>query len=59
MGQGTGKFMGADAFIMSTDTGTMANGVFVGEVNVLITTKEGESVMMKGNAVGYPSANGG
>ncbi len=54
MGQGTGKFMGADAFIMSTDTGTMANVVFVGEVNVLITTKEGESVMIEGQRCGLP-----
>ena len=59
MGQGAGKFMDVDAFVMSTGAGTMANGVFVGEVNVIITTKDGDSVMMKGNAVGYPSANGG
>jgi hypothetical protein len=59
MGQGMGKFMGVDAFVMSTAVGTIANGVFVGEVNSMITTKDGESAMMKGYAVGYPSGNGG
>ena len=59
MGQGVGKFLGKDAFVMSTAVGTMANGVFVGEVNALITTMEGDTVMMKGTAVGYPSGNGG
>ena len=59
MGQGVGKFLGIDAFVMSTAVGTMSNGVFVGEVNTLITTKDGDTVMTKGNAIGYPSGNGG
>jgi hypothetical protein len=59
MGQGAGKFVGTDSFMMSTGTGTMTNGVFLGEVNLLITTKDGDAVMMKGNTVGYPSGNGG
>ncbi len=59
MAQGLGKLLGVDAFVMSTAVGTMANGVFVGEVNAVVTTMDGESVMMKGNAVGYPSGNGG
>ncbi len=59
MGQGIGKFMGVDAFVMSTAVGTMSNGVFMGEVNTLITTKDGDSVITKGNAIGYPSKNGG
>ncbi len=59
MGQGMGKFMGAGAFVMSTAVGKMANGVFVGEVNSVITTNEGDAVITKGNAVGYPSGNGG
>ena len=57
--QGMGKFFGMDAFLMSTAVGTMANGVFVGEVNSVIALTSGESVMMKGTAVGYPSADGG
>ena len=58
MAQGVGKLLGVDAFVMSTSVGTMANGVFIGKVNAVITTMEGGSVMMKGNAVGYPSGNG-
>jgi hypothetical protein len=56
--QGIGKFLGIDAFLISTAVGTMSNGVFVGEVNGVIALTSGESVMMKGNAVGYPSADG-
>ena len=58
-GQGTGKILGIDAFVATTSVGTMANGLFVGEVNSLITTMDGDSVMMKGNAVGWPSGKGG
>ncbi len=54
-----GKFLGLEAIVMSTAVGIMANGVFVGEVNSIIALTNGESVMMKGTAVGYPSANGG
>lgn len=58
-GQGTGKILGIDAFLMSTSVGSMVNGLFVGEVNAIVTTMAGESIMMKGNAVGWPSGNGG
>jgi hypothetical protein len=58
-GQGTGKILGMDAFLMSTSVGSMVNGLFVGEVNAIVTTMAGESIMMKGNAVGRPSGNGG
>ena len=50
--QGMGKILGVDAFIMSTAVATMANGVFVGEVNSLITT-------MTGDAVSWRSEKGG
>jgi hypothetical protein len=57
--QGTGKLLGMDALVISTSTGTMQSGGFVGEVNSVITTMTGESVVCKGNAVGFPSGNGG
>jgi hypothetical protein len=57
--QGTGKILGIDAFMLSTSVGTMANGLFTGEANTVITTMDGDAVMMKGNAVGWPSGNGG
>jgi hypothetical protein len=59
MAQGVGKLLGVDAFVVSTAVGTMANGVFMGEINAIVTTMDGESVMMKGTAIGYPSGNGG
>jgi hypothetical protein len=58
-GQGTGKILGIDAFLITTSLGTMSNGVFTGENNTAITTMTGETVMLKGNAVGWPSGNGG
>jgi len=58
-GQGTGKIMGMDAFIMFTTVGTMASGTFMGEGNGIITTMTGETVAIKMSAVGYPSGNGG
>jgi hypothetical protein len=57
--QGTGKILGIEAFVLSTSVGTMANGVFMGEVNSVFTTMEGETIMSKGIAVGFPSGNGG
>jgi hypothetical protein len=57
--QGTGKLLGIDAFILSTAVGIMQKGLFVGEVNSIITTMDGDSVTLKGNAVGWPSGNGG
>jgi hypothetical protein len=58
-GQGTGKILGIDAFMVTTSVGTMAGGVFMGEVNTIITTNAGESLILRGNAVGYPNGNGG
>jgi hypothetical protein len=57
--QGTGKLLGIDAFLVSTSVGTMAKGIFMGEVNSVFTTMEGETITSKGVAVGYPSGNGG
>ncbi len=58
-GQGTGKIMGMDAFIMFTTVGTMASGTFMGEGNGIITTMTGETIAIKMSAIGYPSGNGG
>jgi hypothetical protein len=59
-GQGAGKFLGTDAFVMFTNVSvTIPNGVYVGETNSIISTLEGDSVIMKGNAVAYPSEKGG
>lgn len=57
--QGTGELFGMDVFLVSTSVGTMANGIFMGEVNSVFTTMEGETVLSKGIAVGFPSGNGG
>ncbi len=45
--------------MMNTAVGTMANGVFVGEVNCLITTMDGDTVTMKANAISWQSEKGG
>ena len=58
-GQGTGKILGVDAFLATTSLGVMEGGVFSGEVNSVITTMDGQNILMKGYAVGYPSGNGG
>jgi hypothetical protein len=57
--QGAGEFFGVDAFVVSTATGVMANGVFRGKVRSLITTKDGDTIWMRGTAVAYPQAGGG
>ena len=57
--QGTGKLLGMDAFLMSTATVSVAKGVYMGEVNGLITMMYGGVVMMKGNAVSWQSEKGG
>ncbi len=57
--QGMGKLLGVETFILATSVGTMMNGIFMGEVNSAFTTMEGDTIMSKGVAVGYPSGNGG
>ena len=57
--QGTGKILGKDVFVLSTSVGSMANGVFMGEATSVFTTMDGETVIAKGIAVGFPSGNGG
>jgi hypothetical protein len=58
-GQGTGKILGLDAFLATTSIGVMEGGVFSGEVNTSITTMQGDTLLMKAIAIGYPSGNGG
>jgi len=57
--QGTGKLLGMDAFIMSTAVATTSNGTYMGEVNSIITLTDGNSIMLKGNAVSWASEKGG
>jgi hypothetical protein len=56
--QGRGNILGIDALLVSTSVGTMRNGIFIGEVNSVFTTMDGETIMSKGIAVGYPLGNG-
>jgi len=58
-GQGTGKILGIDAFIMFTTVATTTTGVFVGEGNGLITTMNGEKVIMKMDSISWQSEKGG
>ncbi len=57
--QGMGKILGMDSFLMSTATGMMSGGVFMGEVNSIVMTTTGETIMFRGTAVGYPTDSGG
>lgn len=57
--QGMGKLLGMDVWMISTSVGTMMNGMFMGDVNSVMTTMSGESVMMKGNAVAWSTGDGG
>ncbi len=56
---GLGKILGMDASVMSTAVSSMANGVFMGEVNSVIMTMDGSGVMLKGNAVSWQGEKGG
>jgi hypothetical protein len=51
--QGTGKLRGMNAFIMSTAVTTTQNGIYMGQVDSIITTMDGSSIMLKGNAVSW------
>jgi hypothetical protein len=57
--QGMGTILGVGAMVISTSVGNMTNGIFMGEVTSVFTTMQGETVMSKGIAIGYPSGNGG
>ena len=57
--QGTGKILDKDAYVLSTSTGKMENGIFTGTTTSIFTTMEGETIASKGIAIGYPSGNGG
>ena len=56
--QGTGKFLGIDAYIMSTAMGVLSNGNFSGELNGLLTTVDGNSILLKGTAISIPNEKG-
>ncbi|MCW4018699.1 MAG: hypothetical protein NWF00_08515 [Candidatus Bathyarchaeota archaeon] len=58
-GQGTGKLLGKDAFVMFTAVVVLENGVFSGEENCIVTTTDGDRVNMKINIVSWPSGRGG
>ena len=58
-GQGTGKILGIDAFIMFTTVTTTTTSVFVGEGNGLITTINGDKVIMKMDSISWQSEKGG
>ena len=58
-GQGTGKILGVDAFMITTSIGYSENGVFNGEVYAILNTMDGQKINMKAYAIGYPSGNGG
>ena len=58
-GQGNGKILGVDAFLVSISLGIMENGLFTGEVYSTMTTMAGQTVNMKVYAVGGPSDNCG
>ena len=57
--QGMGKFFGIPAFIMSTAVVTIVDGIYRGEVNSLLNTMDGDTMMLKGNAVSWQSGKGG
>lgn len=57
--QGKGKFLGLDASLVSSAVGTMANGLFIGEVNSTVTTKNGGNLIMKSNAFSWYSEKEG
>ena len=58
-GQGRGKLLGIDAFIVFTTVGSNSGGIFMGEGNGVITTMDGKTVVLRMNSIGYPSENGG
>jgi hypothetical protein len=58
-GQGAGKILGIDAVMSFTAVSTMQNGVFVGEGNGIIMTKDGDTVIMKSNSIAWSTGKGG
>ena len=57
--QGTGKILGIDAFVVDTAVAGLENGVFAGEENAIITTMDGDIVMMKSIAINWQEAGKG
>jgi hypothetical protein len=58
-GQGAGKILGIDAVMYFTVVSTMQNGIFVGEGNGIIMTKDGDTVIMKSNSIAWSTGKGG
>lgn len=50
--QGTVK-LGIDIWIVNTTVGSMAKGLFMGEVTSFITTMTGDTAIVKGNAIAW------
>jgi hypothetical protein len=44
--QGMGKILGMNAFILSTAITTVSSGIFLGEVNSVLTTMDGETMVL-------------
>ncbi len=57
--QASGKIFGTDVFLISTSGWNHDKRNFHGRSNSVFTTMDGETIMSKGVAVGYPSGNGG
>jgi hypothetical protein len=57
--QGMGKILATLAFVISTAVVTVLNETYTGEVNSLLTTMDGDAVMLKGNVVSWQSGKGG
>jgi hypothetical protein len=59
-GQGTGKILGVEATMVFTAVSTvMPNGVFRGEGNGQIWTRDGDIIMVKMTSISWSSEKGG
>lgn len=57
--QGSGSILGMEAMILATAVSTpMPNGVVMGEGDALVTTVEGEVVMIRKSGIGWPTGKG-
>jgi len=57
--QGSGRILGLEATIMATAISTpMPNGVLTGEGHALVTTMEGEVVMIRKIGIGWSTGKG-
>src|SRR3989304_891071 len=57
--QGSGNVLGIAATMLATAVSTpMPNAVLMGEGNALVTTKDGEVVMIKKSGIGWSTGKG-